>query len=560
MRYLILAILCIGSILWFTIQPVESSWSETNISFTYAICGLSVVSIVILVLQKQCVSFSVIDTIACLWFLYVILRAYFDPAYPCAPFCLRVIQMFTLYIGLRLLFSSTEIPERIIVAGIIICAFYEVFIGAKQIVYESSRHNLYAITGTFLNPGPYSAFLSLGLVMSSQIKKGYCLPVIFAILLPATWSRAALVSAVVCLGIIYWKQIKQRKWTLAIGGFIAMIGLYFLKQGSADGRSIIYLISLHCIGNAPIFGSGIGSFCHQYAEEMASFYHQHPSFNYQSADVIESAYNSLLQIGVEQGLIGIGFAIILVILLFMRLSKKGETLKMGLLSLLIFSMFSYPFDQLPYQIIFILIAAYAATERREIIFSKWWKSLYQKVLLPVAALGCILIFSSFVFKGIKVREKAESDYKMMAGITHSVFIDDYYELFPLMISNKHFLYDFAKMLSVDGRYNDSNAVLRMGTLVSNDPMFYVIQGNNYSEMGLPKDAENAYKKAFSIMPNRLYPLYQLMLLYEKERDIGKMTKMAQRVISFKEKIASPATREMKKKANIIANQYKINTK
>lgn len=554
MRYQIMTILCIGYILWFTMQPVESSWSETDISLTYAICGLSVVSIVILVLQKQCVSFSVIDTIVCLWFLYVILRAYFDPTYPCAPFCLRMIQMFTLYIGLRLLFSSTEIPERIIVAGIILCAFYEVFIGAKQIINESSRHNLFAITGTFLNPGPYSAFLSLGLVMSSQIKKGYCLPVIFAILLPATWSRAALVSAVVCLGIIYWKQIKQRKWTLAIGGFIAMVGLYFLKQGSADGRSIIYLISLHCIGNAPIFGSGIGSFCHQYAEEMASFYHQHPSFNYQSADVIESAYNSLLQIGVEQGLIGIGFAIILVILLFMRLSKKGETLKMGLLSLLIFSMFSYPFDQLPYQIIFILIAAYAATERREIIFSKWWKSLYQKVLLPVAALGCILIFSSFVLKGIKVREKAESDYKMMAGITHSAFIDDYYELFPLMTSNKHFLYDFAKMLSVDGRYNDSNAVLRMGTLVSNDPMFYVIQGNNYSEMRLPKDAEIAYKKAFSIMPNRLYPLYQLMLLYEKEKNHEQTRKIAQRVADFKVKVTSPATKEMKRKAIDVINQ------
>ena len=554
MRYQIMTILCIGYILWFTIQPVESSWSETDISLTYAICGLSVVSIVILVLQKQCVSFSVIDTIVCLWFLYVILRAYFDPTYPCAPFCLRMIQMFTLYIGLRLLFSSTEIPERIIVAGIILCAFYEVFIGAKQIINESSRHNLFAITGTFLNPGPYSAFLSLGLVMSSQIKKGYCLPVIFAILLPATWSRAALVSAVVCLGIIYWKQIKQRKWTLAIGGFIAMVGLYFLKQGSADGRSIIYLISLHCIGNAPIFGSGIGSFCHQYAEEMASFYHQHPSFNYQSADVIESAYNSLLQIGVEQGLIGIGFAIILVILLFMRLSKKGETLKMGLLSLLIFSMFSYPFDQLPYQIIFILIAAYAATERREIIFSKWWKSLYQKVLLPVAALGCILIFSSFVLKGIKVREKAESDYKMMAGITHSAFIDDYYELFPLMTSNKHFLYDFAKMLSVDGRYNDSNAVLRMGTLVSNDPMFYVIQGNNYSEMRLPKDAEIAYKKAFSIMPNRLYPLYQLMLLYEKEKNHEQTRKIARRVADFKVKDTSPATKEMKRKAIDVINQ------
>lgn len=50
MRYMILAILCIGSILWFAIQPVESSWSETDISFTYAIYGLSVVAIVMLFL------------------------------------------------------------------------------------------------------------------------------------------------------------------------------------------------------------------------------------------------------------------------------------------------------------------------------------------------------------------------------------------------------------------------------------------------------------------------------------------------------------------------------
>jgi tetratricopeptide (TPR) repeat protein len=113
------------------------------------------------------------------------------------------------------------------------------------------------------------------------------------------------------------------------------------------------------------------------------------------------------------------------------------------------------------------------------------------------------------------------------------------------------------MLSVDGRYNDSNAVLRIGTFVSNDPMFYVIQGNNYSEMGVSQDAENAYQKAFSIMPNRLYPLYQLMLLYEKEGNSEKMSKMAQQVIAFNEKVASPAINEMKKKANVIVNHNNL---
>ena len=548
MRYRILTILSIGYILWFTIQPVERSWSETDISLTYAICGLAIMAFVLLVLQKQHFSFSTIDTIVGLWFLYIMLRAYLDSAYPCASFCLRVIQMFTLYTGLRLLFSSTEIPERIIVVGIILCAFYEVFIGAKQIVNDSSRHNLYAITGSFLNPGPYSAFLSLGLVMSCQIKKGYWLPAIFVILLPATWSRAALLSAAVCIGIIYWNLWKRWKWQIAIGSLIILIGLYFLKQGSADGRSIIYLISLLCIFNAPMFGTGIGSFCHQYAEEMASFYHQHTSFNYQSADVIESAYNCMLQIGVEQGVIGMGLAVMLLALLFLRLNMKGKTLKMGLLCLLIFSMFSYPFDQLPYQIIFVLITAFAATDKKNIIFTKWWNLWSKKFLLPVTALVCILIISSFAHKHIKLREKAESDYQLMAGINHSAFIDDYYELLPYLRGNAHFLFDFGKFLASEGRYNDSNAILRLGSLISNDPMFYVVQGNNYSEMDLYAEAEKAYQKAFDIMPNRIYPLYRLMVIYEKENKIKQMVQMARKVADFSVKVTSPATIEMQKKA------------
>lgn len=545
MRHQILVILCIGYILWFLIQPVERSWSETDISLTYAICSLSVVAFMMLVLRKQRFSFSTIDTIVSLWFLYVILRAYFDTTYPCASFCLRVIQMFALYTGLRLLFSSTEIPERIIVMGIIMCAFYEVFIGAKQIINNSSRHHLYALTGTFLNPGPYSAFLSLGLVMSSHIKKGYWLPAFFVILLPATWSRAAFVSAAVCIGIIYWDLWKRWKWPIAVGGLAVTVGLYFLKQGSADGRSIIYLISLLCICNAPAFGSGIGSFCHQYAEGLANFYKQHPSFNLQSADVIESSYNSLLQIGVEQGLIGVVFAAALTIMLLIKSKEKAQTLRMGLLCLLIFSMFSYPFDLLPYQIIFVIIASYMATGRKENIQPTKWSHQY---LVPMSILSCICILTCFSHKHIKERVKAEADYQLMAGISYSAFIYDYYELLPLLRDNKNFLFDFGKMLHENGQYSDSNAILRMGTFISNDPMFYVIQGNNYNDMGLYAEAERSYMKAFDIMPNRIYPLYCLMLLYEKEGKPEQVINMARRVVAFKVKVKSPATKEMQEKA------------
>ena len=552
MRYKFLALLCIGFILWFTVQPVEMNWSETDIRLTEVICGVAVVAIVMFIWRKQQMFLSFIDIVVALWFVYVMLRAYVNPAYPCANFCLRVMQMFTLYMCIRLLFSSVRVSEKMIVLGILLCGVYEVVYGVGQMIGGSSRHYLYALSGTFLNPGPYSAFLSMGLVMSCRFKKGFWLPVVFLILLPATWSRAAFLSAAICLGIIYWNQWKRWRWWVFAGVIVVMTGLYFLKQGSADGRSIIYLISILNISHHPIWGSGIGSFSHQYAEEMASFSLRNPFFNYQSADVTSSAYNCLLQIGVEQGLLGICLAVTLVVLMLVRLNKTGKTLGIGLLSLLIFSMFSYPFDLLPYQIIFVLIAAYAGTGGEKNLASstnskKWSRSYF----VPIALFGLVFLFSLFTHWQMTERAKAESDYRMMAGVTNAAFLDDYYELLPLLRSNERFLFDFSNILEKDGRYNDSNAMLRLGTLVSNDPMLYVIQGNNYSKMGFFEEAEQAYQKAFHMMPNRLYPLYQLMLLYEREEKTEEMYQMAWQVLRFNEKVVSPATKEMKWKAKKI---------
>ena len=554
MKYKILVILCIGILLWFVIQPVEQRWSETDIHLIKTICVVSAVALLIFFLQKQQLAISTIDVVVLLWFGYVMIRAGMDTTYPCASFCLRTMQMLALYIGLRLILSSASISEKIIVWGILLCAFYEVLIGGLQLVNGTSRHNFYALTGTFLNPGPYSAILSMGLVMSCQAKKPYWIPLIFAILLPATWSRAALLSAAVCLAIIYWEQWKRWRWWVATGALCIAAVFYFLKQGSADGRSIIYLVSLLNIYHSPIWGSGIGSFFHQYAEGLALFCQQHPTFNVESTDVLMSAFNELLYVGVEQGLVGLAFAIVLIILLFLQLKEKGKALGIGLLSLLISSMFSYPLEQLPYQILFVVIAAYGATNKGYTETAPIRNSFSRRFLIPIGTFGGILLLSGFAHHHITIRAKADSNYWTTAGIKHSALINAHYEILPLLRGNQFFLFDFGKTLSENGRYTDSNAVLRLGTLICNDPMFYVIQGNNYLQMNLYQKAEQAYQKAFDIMPNRIYPLYRLMLLYEKKGDITKEKEMAQRVISFKEKVVSPATKEMKDKARTILNE------
>lgn len=144
--------------------------------------------------------------------------------------------------------------------------------------------------------------------------------------------------------------------------------------------------------------------------------------------------------------------------------------------------------------------------------------------------------------------KIEKGGYIAMGFSGFYSIEDGYKYLASGSDNHEFLFALGKRLREEGRYNDSNAILRQGTRCSADPMFYVLMGNNYKDMKHYDLAEQAYNKAYSVMPNRLYPLYQLMLLYQDSGNKQKAQAMAKRVIEMKPKIESPATKDMKKKA------------
>ena len=208
-------------------------------------------------------------------------------------------------------------------------------------------------------------------------------------------------------------------------------------------------------------------------------------------------------------------------------------------------MFSYPFDLLPYKIIAVIIVAWSESTncRRLCDLGRY------KIML----LSFLLIFLAWqTYKLVKESYEADNDYTMIRGFHDQAFIKDYYELLPLENDNPEFLFDFGKALREQKRYNDSNAIMRKGIKCSADPMFYVLMGNNYRDMSHFNLAEESYNKAFSIMPNRIYPLYQLMMMYKDNGEIKKAKELAKRVLLLKPKIESPATIEMKKSAQIIS--------
>lgn len=554
-----ISLLCICFLLWLCLKPLEVRWAEAEIILAWGIIAISAVTGIPCILSKKLFDksrtncgWSWLDALIATGTLYYVLRTWIGTEYPCAVSFLKTTEMAMLYFALRSFMAKGCLSAKWIMGCLMTCTVYETGLGFSQILHGSSRHYLYLLTGTFQNPGPYSAFLMLGAVIGltwlQETDKEWLRYIIWGatclmlMLLPATWSRAAFVSLGIVLLLIFRNSYWHWRWFIWVGYIAVGVIFYFIKQGSADGRMLIWTSALTTWLHHPWMGVGIGGFFHASANGIAEFYTNNPSSAlFTSGGVTDYAFNDLLKVLVEQGNIGMFLCLSMVGYMLFLLWQHSKPLFYGMLSLLIFSMFSYPFELLPYRIITVIMAAWVASVHSQ---QSDDRVRYGWLVLPL-----LLILPSYLItKQIQTRYNADRAYQMFAGMQNEAFVKDYYELLPLEYDNPRFLFDFGKTLRTHGRYNDSNDMLRQGTLVSADPMFYVLMGNNYKDMGYPDLAEESYKKAFSVMPNRIYPLYQLMQLYKESGDVKKTKKYAKRIISFKEKITSPATKQIKGEA------------
>lgn len=553
-----IALVCVISLLIISILPVSVGRSETEIYLCFIIPLMDIIGVAIVFFRKIKLRFNWIDCIVIVWYVYAMCRLWFDATYPAAGFVIRATLMCMLYVSMRILMTGCRLSGNTIAIILIFFAVVEAGMGYSQIISGTSRHHLYPITGSFLNPGPYSAYLALGIVALCAFRKfdniTYIIMLLLAVPLLITMSRASFLAIFVCLVLIFHNMIKGWKiWGILMVLTAMCAGcLYFLKSGSADGRGIINYIGFHCFFDNPLWGNGIGSFFNRYALKTAEISINNPNFNLSSVDVIDYAFNDLLLVGVEQGGVGLAFAIALFGFVMQRLWVKCFPLFLVALSLLIISLFSYPFALLPYQIIGVIITSYTASNQKTAKADKHY-SLFYAIFKTITVMTCICWISCLCYNAVRDRLESEKEYQMIAGLHDRAFTRDYYSLMPYLDDNKHFLFDFVKILSEQRRYNDSNDMLRRGAMISNDPMFLVLQGNNYRDMGAFPLAEQTYLQAWHSMPNRIYPLYKLMKLHEQMDNTEIAKSYAKKIIDFKEKITSPAVNDIKRNAYEIIN-------
>lgn len=500
--------------------------------------------------------------------------------------------LIVLYLSIRVIvnsFRSIKFSQNLFCFFIILTGFIEAVWGLLQLYgFDSSQHSLFKTTGSFFNPGPYAGYLAMVFPLSlyywlNPFKdinykitrwKYYlfiglkwfagitCIAMI--LILPAAMSRAswlAVGGGSIVVIYFYLKEYypikeyyelhkKKIRWISVLAIILLIIGfsgMYLMKKDSADGRTLMWKISLQTITKHP-FGVGLGNFSGAYGDTQAEYFLSGKASDTEEyvAGNPEYAFNEYFQILVETGIVGFILFVLLIISIIYCLYKTKKWGILGsLLSLLIFSFFSYPFSVLPYLIVltFLLALTFSNEQGRKS------KSLLLIILMNV----CLFIITGYcmvrqypVYKAYKQWNTERIYYNI--GLYKDV-ADSYGKLYPYLQNDIKFLFEYAQSLSKSQQYTQSNEVLRRAMQISCDPMLYNIKGKNHQAMKEYGLAEYNLIKSTQIVPNRIYPYYLLVKLYDEMGLRNKASEMATIVFTKEPKVMSTAVREMREELN-----------
>ena len=444
----------------------------------------------------------------------------------------------------------------------------EAILGLRQLYgFATSGHSMYALTGSFFNPGPYSGYLAMILPVclyqwlvcdrkGGRVVSGGVMLLILCVL-PAGMSRSAwLAAGVSCLCVyawhmdwtdkfrLLWQQQRQRVVMVVVGGFCVLLLagylLFVLKPDSARGRLFMWKITCRAIAEKPLTGYGIHNFAAAYGNAQETYFAagDYEPWEERVAGSPEYAFNEYLQAAVELGIpLAVCLLVVVVLCLYRGVRKGRYGICGAILSLMIFSFSSYPL-QLPVFIVTfggLLVACLSGADRWQ------WLGL----AVSVGIIGGFRLKNDLQVERA-CREWMNARVLYNAGAYQSAE-KEYGRLYPLLRDRASFLFEYGHGLHKQQQFSKSNRILKEALQRSCDPMILNVIGKNYQQMGDCLSAEDWFIRSTHRLPGRIYPYYLLAKLYAEPsfRQPDKFEKMKWMVLTKEPKVHSTAIRQMR---------------
>lgn len=313
--------------------------------------------------------------------------------------------------------------------------------------------------------------------------------------------------------------------------------LFYIKKNSALGRVLIWKNSLEMILDEPVLGHGSGSFLSKYMIYQANnFEYNQDSLFSELADNVSHPFSEYLFLTVEYGMIGL-LILVFALILIIRSTKRVSPEILSLLSVAIFSCFSYSFR---YAFVIVVVAYCLSDIKTDKQIHYNLKPNLNYVLLVL----CILC-STLLIKDIHFEYQWGKLAKRPFYIADHTFIEKMRVLYDQWNGNPYFLYNYGAMLNSLKRYDESNATFTECTMYLNDYDVQLLLADCYLQKENFDQAEKCFLLASNMCPNRFVPLYQLVHLYDRIGEKEKAYNLAEKITHKIVKIPSIKVQRIK---------------
>lgn len=498
---------------------------------------------------KSSFSFSLPDGLL-LFFIGLVLLTYDRELDPHPERLLFAGQIATLWFMLRAILQVHS-ELRLFFMSIVICTGIFAALWGIGHMYgnPAPEHPLLNGSGLIFNSVPFSGYLAIVLPVCLNLALRFrdCDKIacwetrtmlfylsVFAVILIliailGSMSRAAWLAAIAaCFWVFFlrksgWEILKKRviKYNkLAIVGFamlfMVVAGLPILvgifHQDKPASRMLMWNVTTKAILNQPVTGTGLGGFATSFAQAQAEY------FNSGKASDIERsvaccpyfAYNEYLQMGLEFGITGLLlFALWIGFCLYYGLKNKQIGATGAILSLLFFSMYSYPLQLPSFWVLLIVFSAICVTRPNNQL--KASAKNYPHIGAFAALVACILFFGQRSYyesykewKTLRILEQ-RNEQKIAA--------QGYNSLYPRLSHHTVFLLEGAKCMQHCAQYSDAIMWSRRAIRLSANPEFYYILAESHRQLGLYKQSEKYLLECLHILPEKIDTYYMLTKLY-----------------------------------------------
>lgn len=530
-------------------------FSNNIMLYLYSVIG----SIVILYLSTSRIKLKAIDILCLVYFIYNLLWLLVTSKTKNIETIYLFFFLAMLYINIRNI-SSIYYKYILYSFPFIVISHFIYYICWENPYYFLYEHKG-VFTGFLHNSGLWGEFVAMTLIcniglihLNKKSKKTSTLLIfvsfIVSFMLYESDSRASWLSF--AIGILTFFSpliIKHLPKSIIIrtGSLLILIclctylisGLYSYKKDSADGRILIWKISLEMVKDKPILGYGFDGFRKNYMNYQAAYFQekQLPETINNLADDNHHAFNEFLRIIIEQGIIG-------VIILFIFLTTIGytiykyklyidtvsRTIISCLTALLFFSFFSYPLSTFHINALIVILLAGLACSSQD---TPIWKLQIRSISLIIPYSIIFFISSVYLFS----YSKANSDWlNTLKGVyTNDNILE---EARKKLSGNPYFLSTYGKYLNKKKRYSKAASILSQS--IKEYPSYYTVMelGISYKAQKKYTEAMHCFYKAMHMIPHKIKPLYFMMELYYDQKDYKSAIQLSNRILCKQPKIRS----------------------